>query len=227
MSSSAEYNSFLSLPTALQYRDIAASAGAEMPGGLDGADRAPLLGGRRRGEAEMPETELAARIRRERADAVAQLEQQLRQEYEQKLASARSLIAAAVKEFENQSEQYFARVEAEVVQLALSIAAKILHREAQVDPLLVATLVRMAVEKMREGSSVTARVSVGCGAEWKRYFAAFPNLARLEVVEDPQVGDQDCILETELGIAHFGLDAQLKEVERGFFDLLALRPVTR
>jgi flagellar assembly protein FliH len=43
-----------------------------------------------------------------------------------------------------QREQYFVRAEAEIVQLALAIAAKILHREAQVDPMLVATLVRMA-----------------------------------------------------------------------------------
>jgi flagellar assembly protein FliH len=33
-----------------------------------------------------------------------------------------------------------------------------------------------------------------------------------------------CLLETELGVADLGLDAQLKEVEQGFFDLLAQRP---
>jgi flagellar assembly protein FliH len=35
------------------------------------------------------------------------------------------------------------------------------------------------------------------------------------------------MVETELGSANFGLDTQLKEVEQGFFDLLALRPVSR
>ena len=40
-----------------------------------------------------------------------------------------------------------------------------------------------------------------------------------------RLSDHDCILETELGSANFGLDTQLKEVEQGFFDLLALRPV--
>ena len=58
-------------------------------------------------------------------------------------------------------------------------------------------------------------------------FFSWPNLLHVEVVEDHQVGDQDCVLETELGSAHFALDAQLKEIERGFFDLLALRPVKR
>jgi flagellar assembly protein FliH len=35
------------------------------------------------------------------------------------------------------------------------------------------------------------------------------------------------VLQTELGSANFSLDAQLKEVEQGFFDLLALRPASR
>ncbi len=93
--------------------------------------------------------------------AVEQAEQRLRSEFEQRLQAERAPVAAAVSEFGAQRDQYFARAEAEVVQLALAIAAKILHREAQVDPMLVATLVRMAVEKMREGSSVTIRVGAG------------------------------------------------------------------
>lgn len=226
MSFSADYTGALPLPiAALQYRDIAPPLGAEAQ--QSGSDGDYSQGAKRRGVVEMSEVEFAARIRQERADAVAHLEQQLRQEYDQKLAAARSPFPEAIQHFERQCEDYFARVEAEVVQLALSIAAKILHREAQVDPMLVATLVRMAVEKMREDSSVTVRVAAGRGAEWRRYFAGWPNLARVEVVEDPQLNDQDCLLETELGSANFGLDAQLKEVERGFFDLLALRPVTR
>ena len=34
----------------------------------------------------------------------------------------------------------------------------------------------------------------------------------------------NCILETELGTTELGLEAQLKEIEQGFFDLLAQRP---
>jgi flagellar assembly protein FliH len=111
------------------------------------------------------------------------------------------------------------------VQLALAIAAKILHREAQVDPMLVATLVRMAVEKMREGSSVNLRVGVGEGPRWKRYLADEMKGASVQIIEDAELSDHDCMVETELGTANFGLDTQLKEVEQGFFDLMALRPV--
>ena len=46
----------------------------------------------------------------------------------------------------------------------------------------------------------------------------------MEVKADPSVEAHNCILETELGTTELGLDAQLKEIEQGFFDLLAQRP---
>jgi flagellar assembly protein FliH len=226
MSYSAPYSTITPLPiAALQYRDI--GDGPEQEEQASESEQQNGRAGKRRAEVEMSEADFAARIRQERADATAQVEQKLRQEMEQRLLAARTPVATAVKDFAEERDEYFARVEAEVVQLSLSIAAKILHREAQVDPMLVATLVRIAVEKMREDSSVTVRVGTGRGASWRQYFAGFPNLMRVEVAEDPKLSDQDCILETQLGAANFGLDTQLKEVEQGFFDLLALRPAAR
>ena len=156
-----------------------------------------------------------------------QAEQRLSQEYEAKLQAARGPIGARSRAFETQRTEYFARVEAEVVKLALSIAAKILHREAQVDPMLVAALVRIAMEKMREGSSVTVRVSPEQGAAMARVFCGHAHCRAVDVVEDAELNEHDCLLETELGVANFGLDTQLKEVEQGFFDLLALRPESK
>ena len=219
-------STYIPLPiSSLQYRDIGDTIRTE-----ERNDDARQNGGQpasRRADIEMSEAEFAARIRQERTDAVGQMEQKLRQESEQRLQAMRSPIATAIKGFDEQRDEYFARVEAEIVQLALSIAAKILHREAQVDPMLVATLVRIAVEKMREESSITVRVAAGRGNAWKNYFSGFPHMARVAIAENPQLTDQDCLLETELGTANFGLDTQLKEVEQGFFDLLALRPANR
>ncbi len=227
MSSSAGISGATPVPvSALQYRDIAGQPKGnsqqleQTPGYLD-EPNSPLA------EERLLEFKLAARIKQERAEAVRETEERLRQELEQKLIAARAPIAAAIAGFTEQSNDYYARIEAEVVQLALAIAAKILHRESQVDSMLVATLVRMAIEKMREGSTVIVRVSIGRGANWKAYFAEHSRLEHVEVVEDASLNDQDCLVETELGNAHFGLDKQLKEVEQGFFDLLALRPVNR
>jgi flagellar assembly protein FliH len=211
--------------TTLEYRDL---TGSPVFGGATRAvpvQQPAEVDVQIRAEVELSNEEFAKRIKRERAEAALQAEQRVRQEYEQKFQTERDAIGTAIGAFESQRDEYFARVESEVVQLALAIAAKILHREAQVDPMLVAALVRIAAEKLREGSSVTVRVGTGRAKRWKDYFAGQLIAAHVEVAEDPLLSDYDCMLETELGVANFGLDTQLKEVEQGFFDLLALRPV--
>jgi flagellar assembly protein FliH len=226
MSSSVEFESLFSLPiTAMEYRDMAGHVASDGNGrpGVHGANGAI----RRRASVTLTEEELATRIQREVGEATRQTEQRARQEYEAKLKAAQAPLASTIAAFAVQRTDYYARVEAEVVQLALAIAAKILHREAQVDPMLVAALVRMTIEKMREGSSVTVRVGPGRGKPWKEYFAGQSCAAQIDVIEDAGLRDHDCLVETELGVANFGLDTQLKEVEQGFFDLLALRPESR
>jgi flagellar assembly protein FliH len=225
MSSSTQFESLFSMPIAtMEYRDMAGHPISDATG-KPGA-RAGNGAGKRRVVVDITEEELATKIQSEVAEATRRTEQRLRQEYEQKLLAARAPIPAAIDAFTVQRTEYYARVEAEIVQLALAIAAKILHREAQVDPMLVAALVKMTVEKMREGSSVTVRVGPGRSGQWKDYLAGQPGASQIEVVEDTDLSDSDCLLETELGVANFGLDMQLKEIERGFFDLLALRPVS-
>jgi flagellar assembly protein FliH len=146
------------------------------------------------------------------------------EELEAKAAEQSAKVRHALEQFQAERKNYFSRVESDVVHLALAIAAKILHREAQVDPLLVATLVRVAVEKLHDGSSVSVRVSPAKAEKWRDYLAAPLHGSTIQLVEDPHLGVEDCILETDLGSSDFSIEAQLKEVEQGFFDLLAQRP---
>ena len=225
MFSNAQLDNPAEVPVAiLQYRDVSDRVGHETA-------KQKSFGNAERGDgasaSKQSTAEVTGMIERERAAAVLETEQRLRKEFEQRLQAERNSIVGAIAEFAEQKNEYFARVEAEVVQLALAIAAKILHRESQVDPMLVAALVRIAVEKVREGSSVTVRVNAKRVESWRRYFAENSSTTPIEVVEDPQLSDLDCLLATELGSANFGLDTQLKEVEQGFFDLLALRPAGR
>src|ERR1700745_455046 len=85
-------------------------------------------------------------------------QQDSRQAFEQQLAKEKSNIAAAIAQFSRDRSNYFEKVEPEVVQLALSIARKILHREAQVDPMLLAGVVHVALAKLESGTKVVVRV---------------------------------------------------------------------
>jgi len=149
----------------------------------------------------------------------AAVELKLRQEFEMKLQAAYALWWSR-SPFNEQRSEYFARVEAEVVQLALAIAAKILHRKRKSIHAL-ASLVRMAIERCAKDRA-HVRVGRGRASKWKEYLPSV-GCSRVEC-EDASLSEHDCLLETELGVANFGLDTQLKEVEQGFFDLLALKP---
>jgi flagellar assembly protein FliH len=162
-----------------------------------------------------------------RIEAVAQTEARLKMEYEARSIGEADKIRQALELFQVERKEYFSRVESDVVQLALAISGKILHREAQVDPMLVAALVRVAIDKLHDGSSVSVRVSPTEAQKWRAFLANPLNGSTIEIVEDAHLGPMDCILETELGSANFSIEAQMKEVEQGFFDLLAQRPVIK
>ncbi len=159
-----------------------------------------------------------------RAEAVAETEERMRNTARAEFEDQAAKIQAAIELFQTERKDYFARVESDVVHLAIAIAAKILHREAQVDPMLLAGLVRVAIDKLHDGSAVSVRVSTPEADKWRKYLASPANGATILVVADDNLGLKDCVLETDLGSANFSIDAQLKEVEQGFFDLLAQRP---
>jgi flagellar assembly protein FliH len=173
------------------------------------------------------ENELKALLNVARLEAMADTEARLKMEYEARSGREADKIRQAIELFQVERKDYFSRVESDVVQLALAISAKILHREAQVDPMLVAALVRVAIDKLHDGSSVSVRVPPAEAAKWRLFLANPPNGSIIEIVEDAHLGAADCILETELGSANFSIEAQMKEVEQGFFDLLAQRPVIK
>jgi flagellar assembly protein FliH len=173
------------------------------------------------------ENEVKTLLNVARLEAVTETEARLKMEYEARSGAEADKIRQAIELFQVERKDYFSRVESELVQLALAISAKILHREAQVDHTLVAALVRVAIDKLHDGSSVSVRVPPAEVGKWRAFLANPPNGSNIEIVEDAHLGAADCILETELGSANFSIEAQMKEVEQGFFDLLAQRPVIK
>jgi len=221
MSSSSTPETYAVPVSLLPYRDIANPYGQEAEAVREDHGDSQES---HRAEIELSQAEFSARIRQEREQAAREVEARFQREYQEKLMIAQSSVTGALEKFSEQRSDYFSRVEAEVVQLSLAIAAKILHRESQIDPMLLAALVRVAIERMKDTTSVVERVSASRVAVWKTYFSELPELANVEVLGDDKLNEHDCVLETEVGSTNFALDKQLKEVEQGFFDLLALRP---
>jgi flagellar biosynthesis/type III secretory pathway protein FliH len=127
--------------------------------------------------------------------------------------------AALLKSFAEARDGYIHRLERESTRLALAIAARILRREAQADPLLLTGAVRVALGQLSATTAVRLRVPAPDLALWTEALAHIPNLAiRPEVIGDPRLKLGDCSMETELGSADLALDSQLEVLERGFFE---------
>jgi flagellar assembly protein FliH len=147
---------------------------------------------------------------------------------EEQIAASRAALAASLEAFKAERASYFSRIEPEVVQLALSIARKILHREAQLDPLLLTGMVHVALEKLDRGSHIRLRANPEDIHFWSEYFAnGTDSHAPPELVGDPQLKPGECSLETEVGNTLISLETHLKEIEQGFLDLLEQRPRVR
>lgn len=133
-------------------------------------------------------------------------------------------VAGAIEDFRRRRDEYLAQVEHEVVQLALAIAERILHREAQMDPLLLAGAVRVALGRLADSTEVRLRIPAEQKDLWGEMLRLMPNQPlRPEVIADAGMHDCEAVLETSLGRVDLGVRVQIEEIERGFFDLLDVR----
>lgn len=139
-----------------------------------------------------------------------------RRESEERL---RRELAGLVESFAVERDSYLRAVESEVVKLALAIAARILRREAEMDPLLLTGAVRVALGQLAASTRVKLRVPAAQQELWAEAVALLPNLpVRPEIAGEETMRTGDCVVETELGSVDIGVRAQLREIERGFFD---------
>jgi flagellar assembly protein FliH len=134
----------------------------------------------------------------------------------------RRQAAELVQNFNRERDSYLNTVEQEVVRLALAVAARILRREAQMDPLLLTGAVRVALGHLAATSEIRLRVPAKEADLWSETIAHLPNLpVKPIVVADDGMRLGDCAVESKVGTVDLGIRAQLGEIERGFFDRAA------
>jgi flagellar assembly protein FliH len=185
----------------------------------------PTLGGDRYQIARHTEQEVKARERKAWEAGFEEGRKKGLLEAAESISTARAGVAVTLEDFAGERELYYQRVEGEVVSLALAIARRVLHREAQLDPMMLKAVAHLALGKIAEGTSVRLRVNPQQAEAWQEVMNRQQGLkVKPVVVGDPGVSRADCLLETEVGSTDLSMGAQLEEIEKGFFDLLAARP---
>jgi flagellar assembly protein FliH len=135
---------------------------------------------------------------------------------EEQLIRKGAEMAAA---FTQERDRFLHAVEQEVVRLALAIAARILRREAQMDPLLLTGAVRVALGQLSASTEVRLLVPAAELELWTEAIALMPNLPlKPKVLPGEGMHTGECTIETTLGSVDLGIRSQLGEIERGFFD---------
>lgn len=131
----------------------------------------------------------------------------------------RRQTAERIENLARERDRYLQAVEQEVVRLALAVAARILRREAQMDPLLLTGAVRVALGQVAATSEFRLRVPAREADLWKETIALVPKLSvKPLVVADEGMLLGECVLESKVGTVDLGIRSQLGEIERGFFD---------
>jgi len=170
----------------------------------------------RQAQVAAKEEELARARVLGRAEGLAEGEKRRREDVE----IERSGVSRLCTRFAEERKRYFTEVEGEVVKLALAIAARVLQRESAMDPTLLRGVVKVALSKLGDVKGAVLHMNPVDEEAWSD---AMKHLG-IEIVGDATLERGELRLEAAGGVAELGIAAQLVEIERGFFDLLARRP---
>ena len=158
--------------------------------------------------------QVSAMVEAARAEAKAEARRECEAEVVARVATERERVERVCAEFARDRQRYFAAAEAQVVKLALAIARRVLAREVAEDATHLAPVVRAALARVQDGSATVLRVRDVSG--WAEMFAD----ESVSVMADERLKAGECVLETEVGRVELGIEVQMREVERGFGELM-------
>jgi type III secretion protein L len=130
------------------------------------------------------------------------------------LAHAQSEAIKHVLEAQKQARELVAASEVRIVELAVSIVARIAPKLDQAQ--LVAALAAEGLAAIREERHVCVRISSAAEKSTRamldRWQLAHPEVETIDMVIEPSLDPMVCVIETELGRIEVGLPVQLEAV---------------
>lgn len=120
-------------------------------------------------------------------------------------------LAQTIDELAGLRGELLQKAERQVVELALAIASRVLHRELSIDRELLVAMGRVALERLGENTSATIRLNPNDYAVVGSQ-THLGDSAVVRVVSDPTVGAGGCLVQSDFGLIDAGIDAQLSEM---------------
>lgn len=156
----------------------------------------------------------AARIREE---AKAAYEAEKKRGYADGLDEGRQEIVMQKIDLVEESVRYMESIEGKVADIVLKALRKCVAEFDDRD--LVCQIVRKSMQAVvRNQRQITVKVAPDMVAVVKgriqEILADFPSLSFADVVEDPRLGADACVVETEAGIVEASVDGQISAIEK-------------
>jgi flagellar assembly protein FliH len=129
-------------------------------------------------------------------------------------------LGRAIEEIANLRARLRWEAEADVVQLALAIARRVIRRELASDPDALRGLAMAALEKLQGQEIARVKVHPSHVAMVKSCLQQALSGGLVEVLADPSRAVGSVIFETTRGNLDASVDSQLQEIERGLADRL-------
>lgn len=136
-------------------------------------------------------------------------------------------LAATLDELGTLRDEMVRQTEQQVVELALAIARRVLHREASIDPELAGALAHVALDRLGPASPATIRLHPDDYSTVGSHAAEGWSGRAVKVVPDPAVARGGCLVESDFGYIDASVDAQVDEIARAMLGEARPVPVAR
>jgi flagellar assembly protein FliH len=166
------------------------------------------------------EAEYEQRCREAHAAGVREGEAAARKSAAGEVRAAVERLARTVEELAGMRARLRREAEADVVELAVAIARRILRRELAVDPEALRGIAAAALERLQAHEACRVRVHPSHGAALSSYFKEASGGVMVEVISDAAREPGTLVFETERGNLDASVESQLVEIERGQADRL-------
>jgi flagellar assembly protein FliH len=133
---------------------------------------------------------------------------------QQETAALAKKLAATLDDLMRVRTEMIRHTEKQMVQLALAVARRVVHREVALDPQVLATMMRVALERVSDAAKVTVRLNP---VDHQSVTAALSGSAtsdQVTLLADGRVPRGGCRVESEYGDVDAGVDAQIQEIAR-------------
>ena len=133
---------------------------------------------------------------------------------QQDTAALAKKLAATLDDLMRVRNEMIRHTEKQMVQLALAVARRVVHREVSIDPNVLVTMMRVALERVSDSARVTVRLHPADHQSVAAALAEAGTSDQVTVTADARLARGACRIESDYGDIEAGVDAQIQEIAR-------------